>query len=101
MHKAPYVFPIVGGRKIEHLKGNVEALELELSDEDMSDIDNAAPFDAGFPMNFLGGPKGAKGPGDVWLTNMAGYFDYVESGKPIRPFQGRYEERGNPFAPKE
>ena len=101
MHKAPYVFPIVGGRKIEHLKGNIEALGLELSDEDMSDIDNAAPFDVGFPMNFLGGPKGAKGPGDVWLTNMAGHFDYVESGKPIRPFQGSYEERGNPFAPKE
>lgn len=24
MHKSPYVFPICGGRKIEHLKGNIE-----------------------------------------------------------------------------
>lgn len=24
MHKSPYVFPICGGRKVEHLKGNIE-----------------------------------------------------------------------------
>lgn len=86
MHKAPYVFPIVGGRKIEHLKGNIEALGLELSDEDMAEIDGAAPFDVGFPLNFLSHkPGGAKGPGDVWLTAMAGQFDYVEGNKPIKP----------------
>ena len=104
MHKAPYVFPIVGGRKIDHLKGNIEALSLDLSDEEMDDIDSAAPFDVGFPMNFLGGPKapkGPKGPGDVWLTDMAGHFDYVEGQKPIKPFNGKYEERKNPFAAKE
>ncbi|KAK3318643.1 norsolorinic acid reductase [Apodospora peruviana] len=28
MRKTPYVFPIVGGRKVEHLKGNIEALTL-------------------------------------------------------------------------
>jgi len=27
MRKAPYVFPIVGGRKVEHLKGNIEGTE--------------------------------------------------------------------------
>lgn len=86
MHKAPYVFPIVGGRKIEHLKGNIEALGLELSDDDMAEIDGAAPFDIGFPLNFLSQkPGGAKGPGDVWLTDMAGQFDYVEGSKPIKP----------------
>lgn len=70
MHKAPYVFPIVGGRKIDHLEGNIEALSLELSDEDIAEIDGAAPFDVGFPMNFLSQkPGGAKGPGDVWLTD--------------------------------
>ena len=57
MHKVPHVFPIVGGRKIEHLKGNIEALGLELSDEDMNDIDDAAPFDVGFPMNFWVGRR--------------------------------------------
>ena len=86
LHKAPYVFPIVGGRKIEHLKGNIEALSLELSDEDMAEIDGAAPFDVGFPLNFLSRkPGGAKGPGDVWLMALAGNFDYIEGSKPIKP----------------
>ena len=86
LHKAPYVFPIVGGRKLEHLKGNIEALGLELSDEDMAEIDGAAPFDVGFPLNFLSRkPGGAKGPGDVWLMAAAGNFDYVEGSKPIKP----------------
>ncbi|KAL8668018.1 MAG: hypothetical protein Q9168_007106, partial [Polycauliona sp. 1 TL-2023] len=34
MRKTPYLFPIVGGRKVEHLKANVEALELELEDSE-------------------------------------------------------------------
>ena len=88
LHKAPYVFPIVGGRKIEHLKGNIEALSLELSDEDMAEIDGAAPFDVGFPLNFLSRkPGGAKGPGDAWLMAAAGNFDYVEASKPIKPLK--------------
>ena len=28
MHKAPYAFPTCGGRKVDHLKGNIEALGL-------------------------------------------------------------------------
>lgn len=55
MHKAPYVFPIIGGRKIEHLKGNIEALTLELSDEEIDSIERSVPFDVGFPMNMLFG----------------------------------------------
>lgn len=53
MHKTPYVFPIVGGRKVDHLKGNIEALKLRLSKEDMDAIDGAVPFDLGFPHSFL------------------------------------------------
>lgn len=82
MHKAPYVFPIVGGRKVEHLKGNIEALALELSEEDISKIEGAADFDLGFPSNFLSRkPGGIKGPGDVWFSNIQGVFDYVETPK--------------------
>lgn len=58
--KYPYVYPIVGGRKIEHLKGNIEALEIDLSEEEIADIDGATDFEIGFPMSFLfefGGPK--------------------------------------------
>lgn len=53
MHKAPYVFPIIGGRKLEHLKANIAALAVELSDEEIDEIESAAPFDVGFPMSML------------------------------------------------
>lgn len=98
MHKTPYVFPIVGGRKVEHSKGNVEALGLELSDKDIEDIDGAAPFDAGCPMNFLSHkPGGARAPNDVWLMDMAGRFDYVEGSKPVSPAKSVGEKKASPF----
>jgi aryl-alcohol dehydrogenase-like predicted oxidoreductase len=72
MHKAPYVFPIIGGRKVEHLKGNIEGLTLSLTDDDIKEIEGANEFDIGFPQNFLGGPGGVKTPNDLWLmTTMA------------------------------
>jgi aryl-alcohol dehydrogenase-like predicted oxidoreductase len=94
LHKTPYVFPLVGGRKVEHIKGNIDALNIALSDEDIAKIDSAYYFDPGFPHTFLSGslfgedtpevPHGAK---DVWLTNIMGTFDYVEEPKPIKPAQ--------------
>ncbi len=98
MHKAPYVFPVVGGRKIEHLKGNIEALSLELSEEEVGEIEGAVPFEVGFPMGFLGmRPGGARGPQDIWLLAPAGRVDYVEAVKPIRPPQGVGEEKKGPL----
>jgi hypothetical protein len=77
MQKTPYVFPIVGGRKIEHLKGNIEGLTIQLSAEDIKEIEDANEFDIGFPLGFLGGPGGVKSPSDIWLTNMAGHQQHV------------------------
>ena len=53
MHKAPYVFPIVGGRKVEHLLANIEALSVRLSDEQIAYIEGILPFDKGFPNNII------------------------------------------------
>ncbi|KAF1994693.1 norsolorinic acid reductase, partial [Amniculicola lignicola CBS 123094] len=53
MHKAPYTFPIIGGRKLEHLKSNIEALKLHLSEEDIKEIDGAYGFEIGFPFNMF------------------------------------------------
>lgn len=53
MHKYPYAYPIVGGRKLSQLKCNIEALSVELSDEDVDEIEGVAEFDIGFPMNML------------------------------------------------
>jgi hypothetical protein len=89
LHKAPYVFPIVGGRKVEHLKGNIEALSLRLSKEEIREIDGAYGFDPGFPTNFYN-PMGAMvtGPEHVSFNNRAGYFDFVEKPGPIPPHEG-------------
>jgi aryl-alcohol dehydrogenase-like predicted oxidoreductase len=83
MHKTPYVFPIVGGRKIEHLKGNIEALGLVLSEEDMKEIEGATPFDIGFPVTMLG-----KDAASSWLNAIGGHFQYVEEPKAIAPHKG-------------
>ncbi|KAL8348190.1 hypothetical protein RB598_001482 [Gaeumannomyces tritici] len=88
MHKAPYVFPIVGGRTVEHLAQNIEGLLLELSPEDIAEIEGAIPFDLGFPHNFLWGPKPPAHYQQTWLVNMGGQYDYVPDSQPIKPFKG-------------
>lgn len=92
MHKAPYFFPIVGGRKVDHIKGSIAGLSVRLTEEEVRTIDSAYPFDFGFPHTFLSGslfdgsaPRNAQGPGDVWLTKGLGKSDWVEGSKPITP----------------
>ncbi|CAI6721539.1 ANL_collapsed_G0027630.mRNA.1.CDS.1 [Saccharomyces cerevisiae] len=52
--KAKKVFPLVGGRKIEHLKQNIEALSIKLTPEQIEYLESIVPFDVGFPTNFIG-----------------------------------------------
>ena len=92
MHKYPYVFPIVGGRKLEHLKGNIEALRIELTDEEVYEIENAAPFDSGFPMNMLFGfhdpsfkYSSRMTSSDINLLKAAFHLDTPEKERAIRP----------------
>ncbi|KAH9892295.1 Aldo/keto reductase [Xylariomycetidae sp. FL2044] len=81
--KVPYVFPIVGGRNVDHLKANIEALTLKLSDDDIKEIEAAAPFDAGFPTNFLYRGSSIEVPGDIGLLAMGGTLDHVPEPKPL------------------
>ena len=37
--KVPYVFPIVGGRKIEYFLGSIDALAIQLTEEEIQEID--------------------------------------------------------------
>jgi aryl-alcohol dehydrogenase-like predicted oxidoreductase len=53
LHKAPYVFPICGGRSLEQLKENIEAVGLDSDEGDMEEIESAAPFELGFPFNLI------------------------------------------------
>ncbi|PLB55794.1 Aldo/keto reductase, partial [Aspergillus steynii IBT 23096] len=95
-HKSPYVFPIIGARKADHVRGVVPALGLFLTPEDIQKIESAYTFDPGFPHTFLSGtilfgnetPRGAYDPSDMWLTKALGTFDWVEDPKPIGPVDG-------------
>ena len=49
MQKTPYVFPVVGGRKVEHLEQNLEGLDIALSEEQIKYLESVLPFDVGFP----------------------------------------------------
>lgn len=90
MRKTPYVFPIVGARKVDHISGSIAALDVNLSQEEVAQVDAAYSFDPGFPHTFLSGslfdgstPWGASEPGDVWLTKRIGDFDWVDAPRPI------------------
>lgn len=53
---------------------------MELSAEDLAEIEGAVDFDPGFPLNFISpmAKSGAKGPKDILFTDMSGKFDCVE-----------------------
>lgn len=52
--KASYVFPIIGGHNATHLKENIDALKITLSNAQMAALDQSAAFDPGFPFNLFG-----------------------------------------------
>jgi len=78
--KTPYVFPIVGGRNVEQLKGNIEALKLKLTEEDVKEIEAPYQLDLGFPHSFLGGTTAAS---MAWAS-IAGWVDHVDGVKAIQ-----------------
>ena len=49
MQKTPYVFPIIRCRKIEQLQANIEALDVVLSEAQITFLEGVIPFDKGFP----------------------------------------------------
>ena len=53
MQKTPYVFPVIGGRKIENSVENLEALNISLTDENIKELESVLPFDPGFPITLI------------------------------------------------
>jgi diketogulonate reductase-like aldo/keto reductase len=78
MAKQPYIFPIVGVRKVEHLQDNIDALKVRLSKEEIKEIEEAYVFESGFPHDFIG-----HHPRENWLLNFAGHHDWVEAEKSL------------------
>ena len=82
MSKVPNVFPIVGGRKVEHLLANIESLKIKLSDEQIKKLESVAPFEPGFPNNFIQDDPHLDGEAKFLLATSAP-LAFVKSGKPI------------------
>ncbi|THH32073.1 hypothetical protein EUX98_g2087 [Antrodiella citrinella] len=83
MQKVPYVFPIIGGHKVEHLYSNLEALDIALTAEHIRFIESVLPFDPGFPYGpFFGS---AIDSDYNILVKTAGHFDKWPLQQAIRP----------------
>ncbi|KAJ7639220.1 Aldo/keto reductase [Roridomyces roridus] len=80
MQKVPYCFPIVGGRKVEHLLQNIEALDICLSQEHIEYLESIIPFDIGFPISFIG-----DGTRHGQFLSLAGNLEKQPGLEPIRP----------------
>ncbi|KAH9041004.1 NADP-dependent oxidoreductase domain-containing protein [Lactarius pseudohatsudake] len=80
LQKLPYVFPIIGGRKVEQLNENITALDISLTAEQIKRIEEATPFDLGFPHSMIG-----VGTHDTFFSLSAGHTDRVPLQQAVTP----------------
>ncbi|CEJ59760.1 putative aryl-alcohol dehydrogenase AAD14 [Penicillium brasilianum] len=83
MCKSPNVFPIVGGRKIEHLHDNIQALSIRLTEKQIQFLEAATEFDVGFPNNFIGQDPATTTGKATMLAQTGGHVDFVMAPKAI------------------
>jgi aryl-alcohol dehydrogenase-like predicted oxidoreductase len=76
LQSQPYVFPIIGGRKTSHLKDNLEALSITLSEEELAKINDATDFSLGFPHDMIG-----QHPTGSWLLMSSGAYTFEPTPK--------------------
>ncbi|KIW72659.1 hypothetical protein PV04_00837 [Phialophora macrospora] len=81
LQKTPRVFPIVGGRKVEHLHDNIKALSIKLTDEQIQYLESQTEFDVGFPGNFVGESPEATGRSS-WVLAGSAQIAYPTPVKP-------------------
>ncbi|PIL24928.1 transporter [Ganoderma sinense ZZ0214-1] len=86
MNKTPYVFPIVGGRNPQQLEEVIKGLDIVLTTGQMKLLEDAAPFELGFPYMPLFGTDPALGDGRPgYFVSVAGPVKYVKASAPITP----------------
>jgi aryl-alcohol dehydrogenase-like predicted oxidoreductase len=82
MQKARSVFPIVGGRKVEHLQDNIKALSIHLTADQIKRLESVRPFEIGFPLNMLGDDPRETGATTAILLHSA-VLAFQPAPKPI------------------
>ncbi|KAI0789610.1 Aldo/keto reductase [Abortiporus biennis] len=83
MQKIPYVFPIIGSRKVEHFYTNLEALDITLDKKHIEYLESIVPLDLGFPNSIFGEGKDYNP-----FINTAGYFEKWPVQEAIKPSSG-------------
>jgi aryl-alcohol dehydrogenase-like predicted oxidoreductase len=83
LQRTPYVFPIIGGRKISHLQDNIRSLEITLSEEQVKFLEEQVKFDIGFPMTFIGDDPHRSGETQSFLVKNEANIRWVREKKAI------------------
>lgn len=81
-HRARYCYPIIGGRKVEHLLDNAKALEITLSDEQMKFLQGVVPTHTPFPLDHLGEDPHETGISGALQPSTA-HLKWQTHGKPV------------------
>ncbi|KAF2723356.1 Aldo/keto reductase [Polychaeton citri CBS 116435] len=83
MSKTPNVFPIVGGRKIEHLMDNIQALKIKLTSKQIELLESVVPFNPGFPNDFVGEDPHTNDSQLNFLLGATAKISFLQGPKPI------------------
>ncbi|KAL4987247.1 NADP-dependent oxidoreductase domain-containing protein [Aspergillus falconensis] len=68
LQKVPNVFPIIGGRKVEHLHDNIQALKIKLTPEQVAYLESVRPLELGFPHDMIGTDPRVSGVPSPWVN---------------------------------
>lgn len=82
MAKTPNVFSLVGGRKIEHLHDNIQALKIKLTPQQVEYLESVRPLDPGFPNTFIGPDPKVTGQASFLLAANS-QLAFVRAPRPI------------------
>ena len=84
MQKTRNVFPVIGGRKVEHLHDNIAALSIHLTDQEIKYLESVGTFDIGFPQNYIGEDPKEVGVQPPVMESLTGAkIAWQRSAKPI------------------
>ncbi|EIW58357.1 norsolorinic acid reductase [Trametes versicolor FP-101664 SS1] len=83
--KAPYVFPVIGGRSPAQLDDVIKGLETALTPAQVQALEAAVPFVPGFPYNFFGADPALNDGRPNYMVNAAGWVKWVKAEAPIAP----------------
>jgi hypothetical protein len=75
----------VGGRKISHLKANINALTHDLTTSQVETLEAVYPFEYGFPYDRFGRNSHETGRTENWLVGATARMQWVKAEQAIRP----------------